>query len=321
MLRFLLRRLAVALPVLLGISLVVFLLIHLQPGDPFVEMVSPDATPEQKAELLRSYGYGDPIAIQYVRWLGKLATGELGNSILQGRAVTALIGERLGNTALLAGSSLLLTLAVALPLGLFIGLRRNGWPDLLVSVLSFVLVSIPTFFLAMLLIKLFAIDLRWLPTGGVVTIGAAHEGWAHVRDVLVHLALPAAVLALSNIAILSRYLRSSVSELVDQDFVRALFARGVPLRRVVTPHLLRNAARPLVIIVSLEVPALLSSALLTETVFNWPGIGRLSFEAVQGRDYPLLMGIVLFLAVTTLACNLLADLLQAVVDPRVRLVR
>lgn len=321
MLRFTLRRLAISLPVLLGISLVVFLLVRLQPGDPFVELVSPDATPEQKAELLRSYGYGDPIAVQYLRWLGRMASGELGNSVLQGRAVTELIGERLGNTALLAGGSLLLTLAVALPLGLFIGLRRNGGPDIVTSVLSFVLVSVPTFFLAMLLIKWFAMDLRWLPTSGVITIGAGHEGWAHVRDVALHLILPCTVLALGNIAILSRYLRSSVSELVDQDFVRALFARGVPLRRVVTPHLLRNAARPLIIILSLEIPALLSSALLTETIFNWPGVGRLSFEAVQGRDYPLLMGIVLFLAVATLVCNLLADLCQALVDPRVRLVR
>ncbi|RWR05236.1 ABC transporter permease [Paenirhodobacter populi] len=319
MLRYLLRRVLIAIPVLFGISLVVYLLVNLQPGDPFVGMVGPETTPAEKAELLRRYGYDDPLVVQYLRWLMRALAGDLGYSLQQGRPVTALIGERLGNTGLLAGAALALTLVVALPLGLFVGLRRNGGVDLAVSVLSFVLVSVPAFFLSMLLIKVFAVDLRLLPTAGVTTIGADYHGLAHLRDVALHLVLPASVLALGNIAVLNRYLRASVSELVDQDFIRGLFGRGIPRRRVIAPHILRNAARPLITIVSLEIPALLSSALLTETIFNWPGIGRLSFEAVQGRDYPLLMGIVLFLAVVTLACNLLADVLYALVDPRVRL--
>ncbi|MCB8821945.1 ABC transporter permease [Microvirga rosea] len=321
MLLYFIRRALTAVPVLVGISLAVFLLVHLQPGDPFVGMISPDTTPEEKAEMLRRIGYLDPVWVQYLRWLGRAARGDLGYSIQHGTAVQVLIGERLHNTVLLAGSALALSLAVSLPLGLYTGLRRTGVADMMLSNLSFVLVSIPAFFLAMVLIKLFATEWRLLPTSGVVTVGMNYTGLAHIGDVARHIVLPASVLAITNIAILNRYLRSSVSDLIDHDFVRALFAKGLSRRAVIVPHLLRNSAKPLITVVSLEIPGLLSAALLTETIFNWPGIGRLSFEAVQGRDYPLLMGIVLFLAVVTLAINLLADLLYAVVDPRVRLVR
>lgn len=321
MLRYMIRRAFIALPVLVGISLVVFLLVKLQPGDPFVGMISPETTPEEKQELLLRAGYLDPVWLQYLRWAARAVTGDLGYSLQQGAPVSRLIGERLGNTALLAMSALTLTLIVALPLGLYAGLRRNGIADFMLSFLSFVLVSVPAFFLAMVLIKIFAAELRWLPTSGVVTIGANDQGVSHVVDVLRHLVLPTAVLAVTNIAIFNRYLRSSISDLLDQDFVRALFAKGLSRRAVITPHLVRNAAKPLITVVSLEIPSLLSATLLTETIFNWPGIGRLSFEAVQGRDYPLLMGIVLFLAAVTLAANLLADLLYALVDPRVRLLR
>lgn len=321
MLRYMIRRVAIAIPVLVGISLAVFLLVKLQPGDPFVGMISPETTPEEKQEMLLKAGYLDPVWLQYLRWAGRAVTGDMGYSLQHGAPVTRLIGERLGNTALLAFTVLTLTLMVALPLGLYAGLRRNGAADIVLSILSFVLVSIPAFFLAMVLIKVFATELRWLPTSGVITIGANYTGLAHVIDVLHHLVLPASVLAATNIAMLNRYMRSSISELLDQDFVRSLFAKGLARRAVILPHLIRNAAKPLITIVSLEIPSLLSATLLTETIFNWPGIGRLSFEAVQGRDYPLLMGIVLFLAVATLAANLVADLLYALVDPRVRLSR
>lgn len=321
MIAYMIRRIAIAVPVLIGISLIVFVLVKLQPGDPFVGMIGPDTTPEEKQEMLRRLGYFDPVWLQYWRWFTRALVGDLGYSLQHGTAVATLIGERLGNTALLAGSALILLLAGALPLGIYVGLRRNGRIDTILSVVSFILVSVPAFFLAMVMIKIFAADLRWLPTSGVVTIGENRTGLAHVVDVLRHLVLPASVLAIINIAALNRYLRSSISELLGQDFVRALFAKGLSRKAVVTPHLLRNAAKPLITIISLEIPGLLSSALLTETIFSWPGIGRLSFEAVQGRDYPLLMGIVLFLAVVTLAVNLLADLAYAVADPRVRLAR
>jgi len=317
--RTVLHRLIVALPVLVGISLIVFFLVMLQPGDPFVGMVDPSVPPEQKQILLQRAGFLDPIWLQYVRWAGRALSGDLGYSIQYGTPVATLIGERLGNTILLAGSALLFTLLIALPLGLYTGLRRYRQADVIISLFSFLFVSIPAFFLAMVLIKIFAASLRWLPTSGVITTGANYKGLDHVLDVLRHLILPASVLALTNIAILNRYLRSSISDLLGQNFVRALFARGIARKRIIRPHLLRNGAKPLITIVSIEIPTLLSATLLTETIFNWPGLGRLSFDAVQGRDYSLLMGIIMFLAIITLLSNLIADILYAVVDPRVRL--
>ncbi|WP_455812780.1 ABC transporter permease [Pseudomonas graminis] len=321
MFRVIVHRLLIAIPVLIGISLLVFFLIQLQPGDPLVGMISPETTPEQKQEMLRQAGYLDPIWLQYLRWASRAIVGDFGYSLHSGAPVLTLIGERIFNTLLLAGSSLLITLIVALPLGIYLGLRRGSTADITVSLLSFVILSIPVFFIAILLVKVFAMNLRWFPVSGVSTLGAHLSGVDHIIDVAKHLVLPAITLALGNIAIFSRYLRSSISELINQNFIKALFAKGMKRSGVIYPHLLKNAAKPLITVVGMEIPALLSATLLTEIIFNWPGIGRLSFDAIQSRDFPLLMGIVLFLAVITLAINILADILYALADPRVRLTR
>ena len=321
MFRVIFHRLLIAVPVLFGISLLVFFLIQLQPGDPLVGMISPETTPEQKQEMLRQAGYLDPIWLQYLRWASRAMVGDFGYSLQSGAPVLMLIGERLFNTLLLAGSSLLITLIVALPLGIYLGLRRGTTVDIAVSLLSFVILSIPVFFIAILLVKVFAMNLRWFPVSGVSTLGSHFTGFDLIVDVAKHLVLPAVTLALGNIAIFSRYLRSSISELINQNFIKALFARGMRRSGVIYPHLLKNVAKPLITVVGMEIPALLSATLLTEIIFNWPGIGRLSFDAIQSRDFPLLMGIVLFLAVITLAINILADILYALADPRVRLTR
>ncbi|WP_421506275.1 ABC transporter permease [Erwinia rhapontici] len=321
MFRVIFHRLLIAIPVLFGISLLVFFLIQLQPGDPLVGMISPETTPEQKQEMLRQAGYLDPIWLQYLRWASRAMVGDFGYSLQSGAPVLMLIGERVFNTLLLAGSSLLITLIVALPLGIYLGLRRGATVDIAVSLLSFVILSIPVFFIAILLVKVFAMNLRWFPVSGVSTLGSHLTGFDLIVDVAKHLVLPAVTLALGNIAIFSRYLRSSISELINQNFIKALFARGMRRSGVIYPHLLKNAAKPLITVVGMEIPALLSATLLTEIIFNWPGIGRLSFDAIQSRDFPLLMGIVLFLAVITLAINILADILYALADPRVRLTR
>lgn len=321
MFRVIFHRLLIAIPVLIGISLLVFFLIQLQPGDPLVGMISPETTPEQKQEMLRQAGYLDPIWLQYLRWASRAMVGDFGYSLQSGAPVLTLIGERVFNTLLLAGSSLLITLIVALPLGIYLGLRRGTTVDIAVSLLSFVILSIPVFFIAILLVKVFAMNLRWFPVSGVSTLGSHLTGFDLIVDVAKHLVLPAVTLALGNIAIFSRYLRSSISELINQNFIKALFARGMRRSGVIYPHLLKNAAKPLITVVGMEIPALLSATLLTEIIFNWPGIGRLSFDAIQSRDFPLLMGIVLFLAVITLAINILADILYALADPRVRLTR
>ncbi|MCC3705060.1 ABC transporter permease [Rouxiella badensis] len=319
MFSYILRRVVISIPVLIGISLVVFFLIKLQPGDPLVGMISPETTPEQKQEMLRQAGYLDPLWLQYLRWASRAVFGDFGYSLQSGAPVLTLIDERIVNTLLLAGSSLLITLLIALPAGIFLGLRRGSLPDIMASLFSFVAISIPVFFIAILLVKIFAINLRWFPVSGVSTLGTHDHGAAYLYDVARHLFLPAVTLAIGNIAIFSRYLRSDISHLINQNFIKALFAKGLKRRAVIYPHLLKNASKPLITVIGMEIPALLSATLLTEIIFNWPGIGRLSFDAIQSRDYPLLMGIVLFLAVITLVINIVADILYAVVDPRVRL--
>lgn len=319
MLRYVLHRLLILIPVLIGISVVVFFLIKLQPGDPFVGMIAPETTPEQKQELLRQAGYLDPIWIQYLRWASHAFVGDFGYSTQSGAPVLMLIQERIVNTVLLAVSSLFLTLLIAFPLGIYLGLHRGGKVDTAISLIYFVVVSVPVFFIAILLVKVFAMNLKWFPVSGATTLGSNYSGVQHLLDVLSHLFLPAMALAVANIGIFSRYLRSGISELINQNFVKALFARGVSRSRVIFPHLVKNAARPLITVVGMEIPSLLSATLLTEIIFNWPGIGRLSFDAIQARDYSLLMGIVLFLAVITLVTNFLVDILYALVDPRIRL--
>lgn len=319
MLRYAFHRFLILIPVLIGISIVVFFLIKLQPGDPFVGMISPETTPEQKQELLRQAGYLDPIWMQYVHWASHAIVGDFGYSTQSGAPVLVLIQERLLNTFLLAAGSLLVTFLVALPLGIYLGLHRGNAADSVVSFFYFVSISIPVFFIAILLVKLCAMKLHWFPVSGVETLGNSDTGLSHIKDVLWHLCLPSLALAVANIGIFSRYLRSGISELVNRPFVKSLFARGLNRHRVIFPHLIKNAAKPLITVLGMEIPTLLSSTLLTEIVFNWPGVGRLSFEAIQARDYPLLMGIILSLAVVTLVINFLVDISYALVDPRVRL--
>lgn len=316
--RYLLRRVATAIPVLFGISLIVFTLVKLQPGDPFVGMVDPNSSPEQKQELLRRAGYDQPIPVQYLHWVSRAVLGDFGYSTQYGAPVLTVISSRLGNTLVLTLTSLALAALVAVPVGMQQALRRSTPSDLALSVLTFVALSIPTFFLGILLIKVFAADLGWLPASGVITVGAGYTGVHATLDMLKHLALPAVTLAVVNAASLTRYVRSSVSDILDQDFVATRFATGASRGEVLGIHVLKNAAKPLVTIISLELPSLLSGALLTETVFGWPGIGRLNYEAVQNRDYPLLMGIIMFLALAIVVANLVADLIYSVVDPRVR---
>jgi peptide/nickel transport system permease protein len=316
--RYLLRRVATAIPVLFGISLIVFTLVKLQPGDPFVGMVDPNSSPEQKQELLRRAGYDQPIPIQYLHWVSRAVLGDFGYSTQYGAPVLTVISSRLGNTLVLTLTSLALAALVAVPVGMQQALRRSTPSDLALSVFTFVALSIPTFFLGILLIKVFAADLGWLPASGVITVGAGYTGVHATLDMLKHLALPAVTLAVVNAASLTRYVRSAVSDILDQDFVATHFATGASRGEVLGIHVLKNAAKPLVTIISLELPSLLSGALLTETVFGWPGIGRLNYEAVQNRDYPLLMGIIMFLALAIVVANLVADLIYSVVDPRVR---
>ncbi|MFP4979166.1 ABC transporter permease [Paenibacillus sp. CN-4] len=315
--RYIVRRLLQAIPVVFGISIIVFAMINLQPGDPYATMIDPNASPEVKEELLQRVGYYDPLYVKYTKWVSRAVQGDLGYSIHYKSPVTEIIGSRVGNTLLLALAALAISVAIGLPVGIITAVRRNSIIDYAATFFAFIGLSLPSFFFGMLLIKYFGVDLKLLPISGKQTVGVNHQGWDYVVDVGRHLLLPAVVLGLMNTAALMRYMRSSMSEILNQDYIRTAKAKGVSRRFVLLKHAMKNALKPVITILSLEIPTLLSGALLTETVFSWPGIGRLNFEAALNRDYVLIMGIVMMLALVTLLANLIADILYAVVDPRI----
>jgi peptide/nickel transport system permease protein len=312
------RRILQAIPVLIGISIIVFVMVNLQPGDPYAAMVDPEAPPEVKEDLLRRVGYYDPLWLKYFKWAGQAFRGNMGYSIHYRAPVTGIIALRIGNTVTLTLTALVISILFGLPIGIMTATRRYGIGDYLATVAAFIGLSIPAFFFGMLLIKIFGVDLRWLPVAGKVTVGAGYTGFAYFLDVLRHLIMPAMVLGMMNTASLMRYMRSSMVEILSQDYIRTARAKGVSRTAVILKHAMKNALKPVITILTMQIPGLLSGALLTETVFSWPGIGRLNYEAVQNRDYPLIMGIVMMVAVVTLLANLLADILYVAVDPRIQ---
>ncbi|KAB8295504.1 ABC transporter permease [Bifidobacterium avesanii] len=319
MFRYLLKRLMIAVVVLFGISVIVFAIVHLQPGNPYASMLDPDTPPDVREEVMRKLGYYDPLPLQYVKWLGRALTGDFGYSIQLGSKVSFLIGQRIGNTVFLALVAAVIAIALAVPFGFYAAIRQGKVSDTVLTVVNFGIVSIPGFFFAMILLKVFSIDLRLLPSSGIVTAGAGYVGGQAILDILRHMIMPAIVLMLGEFVSYNRYIRSSAGNLLSAGFVAPLFAKGLNRRKVIFSHIFKNAAKPIITILCLQIPSVLSGAVITETIFSWPGIGLLSYNAAISRDYPLLMGIVMMLALVTLLGNLLADVLYTIVDPRIRL--
>lgn len=318
LLKYVIKRILQTIPILFGISIIVFALINLQPGDPYATMMDPNVTPEIKQKMLQDIGYYDPLPVKYTKWIGRAVKGDLGYSIAYKDPVISVIKSRLGNTFLLSLTSLLLSTFIAIPIGVLTATKQRTFIDYIATIAAFVGLSIPSFFFGMLLIKIFSVNLKLLPISGMISVGKQLTGSAYVLDVVKHMILPAIVLALINTASLMRYTRSSMIEIVKQDYIRTARAKGVANKIVIFKHALKNALTPIITIISIQIPSLFSGALLTETIFVWPGVGRLNYEAVLNRDYPLIMGIVMILAVVTLSANLIADILYAVVDPRIR---
>ncbi|MDQ3411253.1 MAG: ABC transporter permease [Chloroflexota bacterium] len=315
---YVLRRLAISLPVLIGITLVTFLLINVAPGDPVSAMINPeiaaDLGPEWFENQRRALGLDQPLPVRYAIWMGELAQGNLGFSHIDRQPVTIKLAERVWPTLRLMLTVQLLALAIALPIGMLSALRQYSWIDYLATVFGFTTIAIPSFFLALAAIYVFAVKLRWLPTAGMATIGAPPS----FLDSLHHLILPAVVLGLAQAAPIIRYTRSSMLETIRQDYVRTARAKGLAERVVVSNHALRNALIPLITVIALTLPQLLGGAVIIEQVFAWPGMGTLAISAVRGRDYPTIMAINLIGATAILLSNLLADMLYAWVDPRVK---
>ena len=312
------KRLLQAVIILLGVSVIVFALVNFIPGNPYSGMYSPDIPTEEIEAKLDELGANDPIPIQYVKWLGRALTGDLGYSIWYKEPVISVILGRLGNTALLACSSILVSTLLGITVGIYSARHRKGLVDNVSTVMAFTALSIPSFFFGMILIKIFGVDLQILPISGMVTVGKESiTGAARAADIARHMVLPTVVLGLMNAATMLRYTRSSMVDIQGMDFIRTARAKGLPERKVIYKHALKNALSQIITVLSLQIPGLLSGSLLTETVFLWPGVGRLNFEAVNHRDYPLIMGIVLILASFTLIANQIADISYAAIDPRV----
>ncbi|UQN08967.1 ABC transporter permease (plasmid) [Deinococcus sp. QL22] len=302
------------LPLLLGVSLILFGVLHLAPGTPLdVYADNPSVSPEALEQMRLALGLDQPAHIQYFHWIRGFLTGEWGYSIRTGQPVTLEVVQHLGPTMLLGGVSFLLALLVAVPLGVISALRRSSAVDYTITFGAFLGISMPVFWLALMLQLLFSVQWRLLPSAGMSTIGDGS-----VLDLARHLILPACILAFASIAGWSRYMRSSMVEVLSQDYVRTARAKGLPGGQVVYRHALRNALAPMITVVALDFAGIVSGAVITETIFAWPGIGRLFIESMNGRDYPVLMALMMIGSLALLISNLIADLAYALADPRIR---
>ena len=303
------------IPIIIGITLVTFFLIKMCPGNPLRAMLfNPDVRPEDIARLERLYGLDKPIYIQYFKWLGRLLKGDLGWSLYTKRSVLKHISERIGPTAILAGSTLFLSFLIAIPFGILSATKQYSIMDYSSTLVIFFGMSLPIYFLGLVAIYIFAVKLGILPTSGMKTLGLPFSIWDRIK----HLVLPLSVLTFYQIAPVVRYARSSMLEVIREDYVRTARSKGLSERDVLYKHALRNALIPIVTIFGLSIPFIFNGAYITETIFAWPGMGRLAVGAVFQRDYPILMGTTLVSAILVLLGNLIADILYAVVDPRIR---
>jgi len=297
--KFFFKRLLQLIPLLIGISLISFFVMHLAPGDPTALFIDPNVDPQELARVRANWGLDQPIYIQYIKWLWNAVRLDFGRSYLTGQPVIGEIAERLPNTLILMILSYIITLLICIPVGVYSAVKKGGWFDNTFTVLSFAGMSIPTFWVGLMLMLLFAVQLDWLPATG-------------------NLVLPLVTMTIGSLAGLTRYQRAAMLEVLNQDYIRTARAKGLPERVVIFKHALRNALIPIVTIMGLSLPDLFGGAFIIETIFAWPGMGRLGVQAIFSRNYPLIMGIVMFSALLIVLGNLFADIGYALVDPRIR---
>ncbi len=316
---FVARRLVQSLVVLTGLSVLLFTLLVFTPGDP-VELLAttlPDIQPSDIVRLRQYYGLDDPAYIRYFKWVRTLAHGDLGISRTYAQPVTKLIRERLGNTLQLLTGAFLIAFSVGVGIGVYSALHQYSVLDYVATFFSFGGLAMPVFWQGILFILVFAVWLHWFPAGGMLTPGVL-AGMPLIIDRLWHLVLPLVVLSTAGMASWVRYSRSSMLEVIRQDYVRTARAKGLAEPKVTRKHALRNALIPIITLVALSLPRFLDGAVVTETIFSWPGMGLLLFQAVLGHDHAVAMGVLMFLGVATTTSNLVADLAYALVDPRIR---
>lgn len=314
MTKYILKRILIAIPVLFGITIIDYAIMCLA-GSP-LEMLQGPRVSEAAVEAKKiAMGLDQPVYIQYFTWLGQLLRGNMGYSMKTYQPVAAMIGSHLGPTLLLMGVSLIVSLLMAVPAGIFSAIHQYSKGDYTVVTLSFLGSSVPGFFLSLLLIFVFTVKLGWLPSSGMTTLGT--EGGA--ADIARHMVMPVLVLSTSMAGTNIRYIRSAVLEILQQDYLRTARAKGIGRFLVINKHALRNALVPIVTVIGMQIPMLFGGQVIIEQVFSWPGLGLMTMSAISNRDYPVIMGVCLLSAVVVLAANLLTDILYALVDPTIQL--
>ena len=312
--KYIIKRILIAIPVLIGITIIDYAIMCLA-GSP-LEMMQGPRVSEAALEMKKiALGLDQPFYIQYLMWLGQILQGNFGYSITSYQPVSAMILEHLGPTLLLMGVSLFVGLLIALPAGIYSAVHQYSKGDYAVVTMSFLGSSIPGFFLALLLIFVFTVKLGWLPSSGMITLGT--EGG--IRDMARHMVMPVLVLAFSMAGNNIRYIRSSMLEILHQDYLRTAKAKGIGKFRVIYKHALRNALLPIISVIGMQIPMLFGGAVIIEQIFSWPGLGLMTMSAIIARDYPVIMGVCLWSAIVVTVCNLLTDILYAAADPTIQL--
>lgn len=311
---YILKRLAISIPVLILISVGAFILVHLTPGDPADMYVTPDMTPEQIAMTRAVFGLDKPLIVQYVDWVTNFLSGNLGFSFANRQPVLDIIEQRLSPTLILMGVSLIVAYIMAIPLGIWAAIRKDSLLDRAIIGWTFLNVSFPPFFLGLALIYIFAVQLDIFPTGGMSELGSDGD----IGDLAMHLVLPVIVMASQYCANMIRYVRSSVIDVMHQNYIRTALAKGLSYPQILWHHVFRNSLIPIVTVIGTDLPKVIGGAVITEQIFQWPGIGSLTVAAINSRDYPILMAIVILSAVAVLIANFVIDILYAVIDPRIK---
>ncbi|MCI6920027.1 MAG: ABC transporter permease [Lachnospiraceae bacterium] len=312
--KYILKRILIAIPVLIGITLIDYAIMCLA-GSPLEMLKGPRISDAALQAKEIAAGLDKPLIVQYFVWLWQLLQGNLGYSMKSYEPVSAMIGSHIGPTLLLMGASLALSLLIAVPAGIYSAVKQYSKGDYAVVTASFIGSSIPSFFLALILIYIFTVKLGILPSGGMNTLGMDGS----VADTIRHMVLPVTVLAVSLAGSNIRYIRSSFLEILQQDYLRTARAKGIGYKRVIWKHAMRNALLPVVTVIGMQIPMLFGGAVIIEQVFSWPGLGLMTMTAIMGRDYPVIMGVCLLSAVVVLVSNLITDILYALVDPTIQL--
>jgi len=315
-LQYIIKRILQAIPLLIGVSIIGFSMMHLAPGGPLaVYTLNPTITAQDIERIKQIFGLDQPLHIQYLKWAYGIFTGNWGYTFFGGRPVLNVILERFPATLLLMGSGMSLAIILGMLIGILGAVRRYSIFDYLATSGAMVALSFPTFWFGLMTIFVFSLKLGWLPSGGMFTLGGEED----IMDLLRHLILPTVVLALVLVAQWSRYSRSSFLEVIHQDYIRTAKSKGLSAGRILFRHAFPNAVAPLIALAGIQLPWLFSGALVTETIFGWPGMGRLFVDALTMKEYPVLMGMVMITAIFVIIGNLLADVINALIDPRIRL--